>query len=95
MVKPIPHGTAHCYNLGCRCARCREANTARARARRAYLRTQRLFVNGRWVSPFAEHGTLNGYGNWQCRCDLCTSVHAANCERLRLARVARQKTALR
>lgn len=78
-----PHGSAHGYNEGCRCTRCREANTKRARARREHVRTLRELINGRWVSPYTTHGTLNGYGNWQCRCAACCDVHSKNLKRLR------------
>lgn len=25
--------------------------------------------------PHHVHGTINGYSNWQCRCDLCREVN--------------------
>jgi hypothetical protein len=31
---------------------------------------QRININGRLVHPNAPHGTVRGYRNWTCRCDL-------------------------
>lgn len=93
MLSSFTHGIPHGYNVGCRCDRCRKANTDRARARRQRLRELRQFVGGRWISPYAEHGTLNGYGNWQCRCWPCTDAHTVNLRRLRDARKKRNADA--
>ena len=87
----LKHGTGHAYNQGCRCAKCRAGNTQRARERRIRVRAQLRFVNGYWVSPYATHGTLNGYGNWQCRCFACCDVHSKYLKMLRSRRKARQQ----
>lgn len=82
----LTHGKAHGYNQGCHCDLCRAANTARARTRRERLRAERVLIDGRWTSLRATHGTLNGYGNWQCRCVKCTKVHTENLNKLRKLR---------
>jgi hypothetical protein len=66
------HGTATGYQiLGCREPCCTKANTARAGERRRRLRATRD-INGRVPScPEEQHGTANGYANWQCRCSRC------------------------
>lgn len=91
-VKDIKHGTPSAYNWGCSCNLCKACNTQRQRDRRARTRTLRKLINGRWVSPYAEHGTLNGYCNWQCRCAPCTEVHSSACRDRRLRRKLRDAT---
>lgn len=73
----LVHGTAHGYNLGCRCDECRECNRLRMKARREHIRSLRKLINGRWVTTvsLAIHGTTNAYENWQCRCIPCTEQH--------------------
>lgn len=87
------HGIPSRYNDGCRCVACRKCNTQRQQERREYVRRLRKFVQGRWISTssLAIHGTLNAYGNWQCRCIPCTEVHCNNLKRLRDIRNARKK----
>jgi len=67
-VTYIPHGKYSSYtNHKCRCARCRDANTAYhldARARRAT------------IVPNRVHGSRNGYVNYNCRCTPCTQSAA-------------------
>lgn len=63
----VMHGVQAGYRAGCRCERCRAANTAtHARYRRE--RAGRI--------DDAPHGTNGGYDNWSCRCESCCSAHA-------------------
>lgn len=43
--------------------------------RRDYWRRRQINVNGRWVTPIPDndlHGTLRGYNEFCCGCDLCS-----------------------
>jgi hypothetical protein len=63
----VEHGTFLAYQKGCRCARCRMANSDRNyRVRQA--RRDRL------AEREGKHGTIGTYSNWGCRCDLCTAT---------------------
>lgn len=63
------HGTINAYGYhGCRCDRCKAANTEaqqEARDRRQLAEV-----------PPEVHGTENGYSNYRCRCDRCKAAHA-------------------
>lgn len=61
------------------CAECRAANAQDRRTRRA-----RVLSDG---DP--RHGTVNGYGNYGCRCELCLKAGAVENRRRREARAAR------
>jgi hypothetical protein len=62
------HGTLNAYtNLGCRCARCREAN--RIECSRQKERRRRGIPSRTGYIP--KHGTLTRYQNWCCRCTHC------------------------
>lgn len=62
MATPL-HGTSARYARGCRCSECR-AEAARR------VREWRHDVAGR-TPPDTVHGTIHGYSNWRCRCELC------------------------
>jgi hypothetical protein len=64
----IPHGLNGYQNYLCRCATCREANTACMREQQAN-RLQRPIA--------AEHGLATTYNNWGCRCRPCTEAATA------------------
>ena len=59
------HGTPGKYNAGCRCPKCRKANTERCKVAKAV----RLADADR-----IPHGTMTGYWNWNCRCDDCKKI---------------------
>ena len=66
------HGTEDGYsNHLCRCARCRAANAAANRRRKANR------IAGE-IPEHVEHGTENCYHNYGCRCDLCREANSAN-----------------
>ena len=65
-----PHGSLARYAAGCRCAGCREANTADVRERRAAR--QRVDM-----PPDVRHGSAATYTNWGCRCDQCRAANTA------------------
>lgn len=73
----FPHGELRGYARGCRCDRCRAANTAKHMSLRAE-RARR--------AEDAPHGTPGGYGNWGCRCEECV---AANMDAIRKQTEAR------
>lgn len=59
----VEHGSFRGYQKGCRCEKCRLANSER-HYRNKERRTQRL-------AELRVHGTTSSYTNWNCRCDLC------------------------
>ena len=64
------HGTRNAYgNLGCRCERCRQANTDDKNARLRRIRPTP-------APGSAQHGTVNGYTYWRCRCPKCRAAKA-------------------
>lgn len=62
------HGTAACWQRGCRCDLCRAANAVRFKK----MRTERA---GNQIPEHVTHGTLTCYRNWGCRCDPCTNAN--------------------
>lgn len=60
----IPHGRKGYSLYMCRCGICREGGSNEASKRR----------NEMSLRESVPHGTLNGYTNYGCRCDKCTSV---------------------
>jgi hypothetical protein len=63
MATIIRHGRPDTYRNGCRCKKCRIANTRDCKKR--HLR--RVMDE----TPSRVHGTVNGYDNYGCRCELC------------------------
>lgn len=60
-------GTRTEYVAGCRCAACTLANT---------IYMQQWKRDREPLPPDdPRHGTQNGYGNYDCRCDRCTAAH--------------------
>lgn len=57
------HGTERGYSAGCRESCCREAH-------RIYSAEKKQARIARGIPDYA-HGTLNGYVNYDCRCDKC------------------------
>lgn len=59
-------GTRYCYVQGCRCGKCKRANTdyqRMANARRAQRKPR-------------VHGTPSSYANYNCRCPECRVAHS-------------------
>lgn len=68
-----PHGTRSRYNnAGCRCDRCRDANTQDAARRKA---ERYAYVDNYSLPPTVEHGR-SAYNNWGCRCPICCAAQA-------------------
>lgn len=76
------HGTATGYGYGCRCDRCRAANTEKNRVLRAERKDGLAPDDHR-------HGTPRGYDWWGCRCDACK---AAKSERHRVDYAQRKES---
>jgi hypothetical protein len=78
--KPLPeHGSINRYKgYGCRCGRCRTANTERMMEYMAFYASRcGVGPNGRAYSPDAKrHGTLTSFGYYGCRCDPCREAKA-------------------
>lgn len=90
----IPHGTIRGYNIyGCRCADCRKANTARCQRYRDANREKvneyaaKVRARLRETEP-PRHGTLHGYVNYSCRCDLCKEAQQEYSRKRRAAQLA-------
>jgi len=62
----VNHGTRANYNAGCRCPSCRSANAS-------YFWDLRERNRGLEV-PEHVHGSINGYVNYCCRCELCKAA---------------------
>jgi hypothetical protein len=65
------HGTPAKYSQGCRCTKCRDANTARCRSQ------QRRRVSDPEGADRAGHGKASTYQNYGCRCRPCTDANSA------------------
>lgn len=65
------HGKSSTYNVGCRCGRCRAANTAMCRKRNARSAADPSRADR------AGHGKASTYSNHGCRCELCKAAHSA------------------
>lgn len=77
------------YDLGCRCDRCREVNTARGRSQRERRAAERIEINGRLIHPTApSHGAAT-YSNYLCRCDTCVDAGSRRNAHIRARRKAR------
>lgn len=78
------HGASR-YADGCRCAVCREGHR---------IHQQRLREAARWKEiPESVHGTTNGYGYWDCRCEFCRAAKRAANQRDNPVYKARRKAA--
>ena len=88
MTRPLTdddprHGKRYVYvHYGCRCQKCREANSAGCR----------VAADKREETPFhlIPHGQ-NGYTNYGCRCTECRTAQKANMARRTPEQVARYK----
>jgi len=69
---PILHGKQSGYNRGCRCEECMQANRENHYAWVAKVHSRPI--------PEHVHGSVNGYGNYGCRCRPCTDAHVAKCK---------------
>lgn len=67
---PIPHGRIVGYSRGCRCPKCRAANTASAK-RRKEERSKDPTAADR-----AGHGKATTYINYGCRCAPCKEAQS-------------------
>jgi hypothetical protein len=65
----VPHGLSGYANWGCRCDKCKAANTVSVAAQRA-----RRAARAAEDPSIVPHGE-GGYTNWGCRCDTCTKEH--------------------
>jgi DNA-binding CsgD family transcriptional regulator len=65
-VKPVDHGTLLSYQRGCKCGKCRAANTEEGRRQRESRKSRE--------TPEEIHGTFNGYQNWDCHCERCKAA---------------------
>lgn len=79
-LKRDTHGHVQCYNAGCRCELCSEANNKRI----ADLRKRR--VQTPKDPNDARHGTRSFYVNHGCRCERCAEAHRLACAKEREAR---------
>ena len=78
------HGASQ-YRAGCRCEVCRNGHR---------IHQQRLREAARWKEiPESVHGTTNGYGYWDCRCELCRAAKRAANHRDNPIYKARRKAA--
>jgi hypothetical protein len=64
-------GTAHGYNRGCRCDRCRAAH----RQGQAEYRRRRFELTRTDGLPDGVRHGVSAYTNWGCRCDVCSAEH--------------------
>jgi hypothetical protein len=79
------HGTATGYRYyGCRCDRCRAANTATQRNLRERMNA---VLDQRLAEGRVHHGEAGTYFTYGCRCDLCRAAAARQraAQRARLA----------
>lgn len=69
----LPHGLSKYTNEACRCDICKRSARHYLRDKREFNYSQRVKVNGVWVShhPDCRHGTNTAYKNYGCRCDQC------------------------
>lgn len=75
----VLHGKRNAYNMGCRCASCREANRV-GKAIGDAIRRQK--------EP-PQHGTDNSYTNYGCRCRQCVAAGKMTNRRLHENRLRR------
>ena len=68
------HASRRTYYAGCRCQMCVDAHAYYKRA----MRKQRRERLAREV-PDHVHGTVNGYNNYNCRCDRCMTAYSEFC----------------
>ena len=87
----VTHGSASTYRNpsrdfkpGCRCKKCREANTKRVRVEQQ-SRAKRLADD----PTLAPHGRRSTYSNWGCRCKSCTKIWVNSCAAYDAARKQR------
>lgn len=86
---PVNHGHGHhaTYIKGCRCAKCRTANTAWCAEKR------KLSAADPSRADRAGHGKTSTYKNHNCRCPLCTAANTADCTAYRARQRARKAVA--
>jgi len=86
------HGTAYCYNMGCRNEECKRAySEATKKFRQARVQhPERMTQNAQGKN---YHGTEYGYVGYGCKCDDCRAAHAkyARDNRLRKAKQRQQQ----
>ncbi len=74
----MKHGASG-YAAGCRCSTCRDGHRIRMQMAREAARDREV--------PESAHGTVNGYGYWDCRCDRCLAAKSAENRRYHQQRV--------
>lgn len=82
----MDHSAAHYRaRTPCRCERCTEAHRRRYAAERAARRAECVVINERAysVNPRTQHGTVNGYSYYGCRCAPCTRANTQSHKRHR------------
>lgn len=83
LIRPEEHGKWYTYTTkSCRCELCTAAASAYSREHPKEDRANRPstidnFLAFRNNLDDPRHGTMNGYGNYQCRCDKCRAANAA------------------
>lgn len=78
----FPHGTTAGYNAGCKCVKCKRANADKDLKYRKernpdYAPRFRKIMYLKPDHPDFPHGTNDGYGRGDCRCDDCVKAHTA------------------
>lgn len=71
MATKPEHGTAACYNQGCRYTECRQAGSIYHKGQRQ-RRAEMAAVN----PDIIPHGTVSSYSNYNCRCEPCSKAKA-------------------
>ncbi|MGW5616217.1 hypothetical protein [Streptomyces sp. NPDC003877] len=66
-----PHGHVNTYKNGCRCAACREANSAYQAAGNVRRKADPSLADR------AGHGKRSTYVNYACRCTACCTASSA------------------
>lgn len=69
ILKRDTHGHVQCYNAGCRCEECKQANAERAYKARKAREAKQLDPDD------PRHGTASLYINFGCRCVPCTKAN--------------------
>jgi len=67
----VGHGAWFCYQEGCRCPACTDAN----RLGNLRLRMRRYVARAAGEEVPAPHGSVSAYTNHGCRCDPCRDGH--------------------
>lgn len=83
-TSPYPHGENRGWWRGCRCVECVTAIRAHWKKKRDEIREKPI--------PDHVHGTVNGYNNFMCRCELCLAAWQTTYDRNKAWREANHDT---